>query len=125
MNSPAEGGTLPGWESDLSLGAALSLLAEKRRRDIIYHLREETIPIPIADLAGRIVDAESENSSMDPSDLRDTVYAHLYQLHIPKLADADTVVFDRNENTVEPGENLPCLVAIWNTVSDVPAPDET
>lgn len=124
MMSPAEKGSLTEWEGDLSLEAALGLLAEKRCRDIIYHLQQETTPIPIADLAKQIADAEFRGSSTAPSDLQDSIYTHVHQLHIPKLADADVVVFHRDENTVELGDNSPCITAIWNTVSDVPDPDD-
>ncbi|MCL9812256.1 DUF7344 domain-containing protein [Natranaeroarchaeum aerophilus] len=124
MMSPVEEGVLTEWETDLSLDTALGLLAEKRCRDIVYHLQEETTPIPIADLAKQIADAESQESSTAPSDLQDSIQTHVHQLHIPKLADADVVVFHRNDNTVELGENAPCIIAIWNTVSDVPGPDD-
>lgn len=122
--SPDGKGVLTEWETDLSLETALGLLAEKRCRDIINHLQEETTPIPIADLAKQIADAESQEASTAPSDLQDSIQIHLYQVYIPKLADADVVVFHRNENTVELGENSPCIIAIWNTLSDVPGPDD-
>lgn len=124
MMSPDGKGVLREWETDLSLETALGLLAEKRCRDIIYHLQEETTPIPIVDLAKQIADAESRESSTAPSDLQDSIYTHVHQLHIPKLADADVVIFHRNENTVELGDNSPCIIAIWNTVSDVTGPDD-
>ena len=124
MMAPDGKGALREWETDLSLETALGLLAEKRCRDIIYHLQEKSTPIPIADLAKQIADAESRESATAPSDLQDSIHTHVHQLYIPRLADAGVVVFHRNENTVELGENSPCIIEIWNTVSDVPGPDD-
>lgn len=124
MMSPAAKRVLSEWETDLSLGTALGLLAEKRCRDILYHLQKETTPIPIADLAKQIANAESRESSTAPSDVEDSIYTHVHQLYIPKLADADVVVFHRNENTVELGENSACIMAIWNAISELSGPDE-
>lgn len=65
---------------------------------------------------------------MSPTaDELDTIYLTLCHQHLPKLDDADVVMYDRNAETVRPGVNFDSLMCILEQTSaqDLPWTDGT
>ena len=83
------------WPPDVVVEA----LAHQRRRYILLCLNEE--PLALADLAKEVAARETD-ISIDPStDAVEHVYISLYHHHVPKLADAGLVQYDRGTMMVE------------------------
>ena len=77
------------------------ILGNDRRREIIYTLTDENEALPVSDLARRIA---SEEVDGEPSkNLYKSVYVSLQQTHLPKLAEKEIVVYDRDAQCVETG----------------------
>lgn len=85
----------------LSGDALYGILSDRRRRDVLYHLNESEERVELADLAQAVAVREtgSEEGSVSATDLR-RVHVSLYHAHVPKLAAANAVAFDRSERTV-------------------------
>lgn len=85
----------------LSRDALYGILSDRRRRDVLYHLNESEERVELADLAKAVAVREtgSEEGSVSVTDLR-RVHVSLYHVHVPKLATANAVAFDRSERTV-------------------------
>lgn len=96
-----------GSESDGADGSPmddiLAALASGRRRAVLAHLRGLTEPVEVGDLAA-VVAAESGDA--DPRAVRTT----LVHRHLPKLAAADLVEWDRDRGVVAPADH-PVLAA--------------
>lgn len=96
QNGPDDGTCRPfatNGEDLLSLDAILSLLANDRRRDVLAYLVETDDDVTsIEDLVAHLVEAEGERTGELPS--HDNVEATLFNVHIPKLADATVVEYD-------------------------------
>lgn len=77
------------------------ILSVRRRRDVLRHLNDVEDRIELADLARGIAlrEADSDGDSLSSADLR-CVHVSLYHVHVPKLAAANAVAFDRAERTV-------------------------
>lgn len=84
----------------LSAETVFYLLSSRRRRDVLRYLFRER-SVPFDDLVDQIVSQELDRrvEEVDP-DHRSAVYASLYQTHVPKLADADVVVYDPERRQV-------------------------
>ena len=93
----------------LSKEERFTLLSNHRRRYVLSYLhRHKTVPV--SDLVDQITAWETgaDLEALDRND-RTTVYVSLHQTHLPKLADAGVVEYDRDEKTVtlsERGEQL-------------------
>ncbi|WP_336343588.1 DUF7344 domain-containing protein [Halalkalicoccus ordinarius] len=85
----------------LSGDALYGILSDRRRRDVLYHLNESEERVELADLAQAVAVREtgSEEGAVSATDLR-RVHVSLYHAHVPKLAAANAVAFDRSERTV-------------------------
>ena len=57
----------------------------------------------IADVTDELVRRERGTDPANVPDARDRVYAQLYHLHLPKLAEVDAVALDLHENMVRLG----------------------
>lgn len=99
------------------------LLAKRRRRLLLRVLRESTTPLTAMELAERIGNREYEAPTAED---RHTVHLSLHHNHLPRLDDAEVVVFDANEGTVAPGLNFDTLVRVLDEVNegDLPWTDE-
>lgn len=88
------------------------ILSDRRRRDVLYHLNEREERVELADLAQAVAVREtgSEEGSVSATDLR-RVHVSLYHAHVPKLAAANAVAFDRSERTVALTETGRAIVA--------------
>lgn len=79
-----------------------SLLSNRRRRYVLYSLRSEDGATTIGDLATRIAAWEAGVApAAVESRRRKVVYNSLQQSHLPRLAENDLVVYDREGGAVE------------------------
>lgn len=85
------------------------LLSKRRRRLTLQVLQESGVPITIAELAKQV--AERERGSCTADDLR-AIHIALYHNHLPRLEDADVVVYDQERGEVTPGLNFDTLVRV-------------
>ncbi|MFC7139151.1 hypothetical protein ACFQMA_04775 [Halosimplex aquaticum] len=104
-------GDLPDGDGTLSRDGIFDLLAEQRRRYVVAYLDEAEASVAVTDLARRIVQWESEQSSSDPDP--EAVSRSLHHCHLPKLEDADVVAYDADTTEVRPGPNFDRL---WKPV---------
>lgn len=90
-------------EEPVAAGALFEILADARRRHVLYCLERFRTPIPLADLADEVAVAESDaNTIADISDESvKRVYMDLYHAHVPKMADAGVVAYDQASDTVD------------------------
>lgn len=90
-------------ESDtLSKDEMFELLKNRRRRDALRYLLEADGESTLSDLAERIAAKENDIEIRELSSAqRKRVYIGLYQCHLPKLADAGVVDFEKHRGDVE------------------------
>ncbi|UPW00379.1 hypothetical protein M0R88_17970 [Halorussus gelatinilyticus] len=77
-----------------ALDATLDLLSDKRRRYVLYSLREQGGAMSVEELAEQI--ASWENDDVDAQ----RVLADLYHSQLPRLDEAGAVAFDTDEDYV-------------------------
>ncbi|UTF54478.1 MULTISPECIES: DUF7344 domain-containing protein [Natronosalvus] len=100
---------LPSSEADEQLTAdvILELLANRRRRYLLYALRGRTVPIELSKLAEEVAGWEHD---VHPDEVAKNEYKSVYvssvQCHVPKLADAGVVDHDEDNHTVILAENF-------------------
>lgn len=82
--SGGDGGISP------QLDATLDLLSNRRRRYVLYYLREQGDTVTLEELAEQIVAWESDDRGVD----KQQVLADLHHSQLPRLAEADVVTFD-------------------------------
>lgn len=88
-------------EETLSQDAVFDILSNPRRRYVLYYLRQESEPIELTTLAEHVAAWENETDVESLEDQeRKRVYVSLYQTHVPKLADAGLVDYDKEAGTV-------------------------
>lgn len=106
--------TLPSSErseesSPLSFDERLELLSSRYRRYTLYSLAMFTTPVSLARVADHVTELLFGVSAEEAPDERLDVYMRLYHNHIPRLADADVVVYDQREDTLDLGPNVVLL----------------
>jgi DNA-binding transcriptional ArsR family regulator len=90
----------PAGEPTISPDVAFDVLRNARRRYVLYFLREKS-PRELGDLAERIAARENDTTVEGlSSKQRKSVYTALYQTHLPKLADAGVIEYDRDRGVV-------------------------
>lgn len=104
---PARGVARPDGGTTEALDEVFSLLADRRRRYALYHLRERAgtgdreVSVGLRDLAREVAAFEQ---GTDPEqvleDEYERVYLGLQHNHVPRLADAGVVEYDREQSTV-------------------------
>lgn len=91
---------------DLTADTILELLANRRRRYLLYALRQYDAPIELSAIAERIAGWEHD---IAPEEVERNEYKSVYvssvQCHVPKLADAGVVEHDEENHSVVLGEN--------------------
>ncbi|NHN43166.1 hypothetical protein G9C85_16225 [Halorubellus sp. JP-L1] len=95
-------------DANLPLETVFDVLRNERRQHVLAYVAVgDEEPAKIGDLAEHI--AAIENGvpvNRLSSQQRKRVYVALYQCHLPKMANADIVDFDKDRGTVRDGENL-------------------
>jgi hypothetical protein len=80
----------------------LRAVASERRRAVLCCLRERETPIPLAVLAVEVAVRERETDSpAAAAEATDRISLSLYHCHVPKLADAGLVTYDRERDLVD------------------------
>lgn len=90
-----------------TLNAMYEILTEQRRRHAIECLLEHDTPLTLPDLADEIAVKENGTpiSEVPAEEVKD-VYLSLYHTHVPKLADANVIRYDQDNDTVAPLDRL-------------------
>jgi hypothetical protein len=85
----------------LSRDVAFEILTNARRRYALAYLRSQDEEVSIGELAEAVAAWEHDTSvEMVSSKERKSVYTSLYQTHLPKMADAGVVAYDRQRGVV-------------------------
>ncbi|MFC7155815.1 hypothetical protein ACFQPA_10145 [Halomarina halobia] len=104
-SNPTSGSGLADSEA-LSADSIFDALAHRRRRCVIYCLREYDTPMTLPDLADEVAVRERGTTiAAIPGEEVKRVYMSLYHSHIPKLANADVVAYDQERDMVALAEN--------------------
>ncbi len=92
---------------ELTADTILELLANRRRRYLLYALRGREDPIELSTLAEQVAGWEHDvpPESVEKNEYK-SVYVSSVQCHVPKLADAGVVDHDTNNHSVILAENF-------------------
>ncbi|AGB36159.1 DUF7344 domain-containing protein [Natronococcus occultus] len=94
-------------DQELSADTILELLANRRRRYLLYALRGREGPIELSRVAERVAGWEHD---VPPDEVAKNEYKSVYvssvQCHVPKLADAGVVDHDEENHTVVLSDNF-------------------
>jgi DNA-binding transcriptional ArsR family regulator len=80
-----------------ALDATLDLLSNRRRRYVLYYLREQGETVALEELAEQVASWESDTGDIVDDE---RVLADLYHSQLPRLEEADIVTFDPEEGYV-------------------------
>lgn len=83
----------------LTAEQAFRLLANRRRRRVVEVLLKTSGPLTLNDLVEAVTEAERTDTT-DVSSLRDSVYASLYQTHLPWLVAEDVIEYDQDADRI-------------------------
>ncbi|WP_331233248.1 DUF7344 domain-containing protein [Natronorarus salvus] len=99
--------------SESGLDAIFGALATERRRSIVRCLADHGSPLTLDVLADVLASAEHSAGTERPnSEAVDEVYTSLYHVHLPKLADAGIVEYDRQGDTVSRAEHADAAIGL-------------
>ena len=100
-HSPKAGVAERGDPDEQSFDVVFDLLANQRRRYVLRCLQKFEDRMALTDVADEIARWENETNHTDTSEEEvERVATSLYHVHIPKLADADIVEYDQEQNVV-------------------------
>lgn len=89
-------------ESGLSSDSVFELLSSKRRRMVLFYLRQQEGPSTVNELAQQIAAMENDVEVDElTSQQQKRVYVSLYQTHLPKLESMGIIDYDQDEGRVE------------------------
>jgi hypothetical protein len=88
-------------DEPLRLGETFDLLTHEYRRIVLYRLTETTGATDVESLVTAIVGRNGSHPGTDRGDDHQAVEVALRHSHLPRLADAGVVAFDRDADTVE------------------------
>lgn len=96
--------TIPRWRSgaaaELSLNDVFTVLADKRRRLVLYALRGQSGDVPVDRLLDQVVEWEEQTGEGPGERTRRHLTIALYHRHLPRLDTLDVVDFDDARDTV-------------------------
>jgi len=99
--------TAPAEPEELSLDLIFEVLKNRRRRDVIRYLEEQSERTSLSDLAEHVAALENDTTTQAlTSSQPKRVYVGLYQCHLPKMDDMDIVNFNQDRGYVELGANV-------------------
>lgn len=88
-------------ESDLTQDVVFDILSSPRRRYVLYYLRTKEGPVQLTDLAEEVAAWENDTEPPDITEQeRKRVYVSLYQTHIPRLAQAGLINYDKDSGQI-------------------------
>lgn len=89
----------------LTPDGVFELLSNHRRRMVLYYLRTNGGSAGMQELATQIASMENDVSADElTSQQRKRVYVSLYQTHLPKMAEMNTIEYDKDAGTVRLAE---------------------
>ena len=92
---------------ELSRDDLFSMLRNERRREVIHYLREHEAPVDLRDLSEYIAAIENDCTPAEVTyKQRKRVQTALYQMHLPKLAEAGYIAWDADTHTIRRGPNF-------------------
>ncbi|WP_227133074.1 DUF7344 domain-containing protein [Halorubellus salinus] len=96
-----------GTDDNLPLERVFDILRNERRQRVLGYLAiTDDEVIRIGDLAEHVAAIENDMPvNALSSQQRKRVYVALYQCHLPKMADADVIEFDKDRGTIKVGPN--------------------
>lgn len=105
-------------ETRRRLDEFLSVLADQRRRELLYHLSQAEVT-DVETLVSKVARAEADRASEPvPGKVRDRVETNLVHVHLPKLADANAIEFDRRSEAIRCDELPGALERLLETCRD-------
>lgn len=88
-------------ESDLSQDVVFDILSNPRRRYVLYYLRTRDEPVRLTKLAEEVAAWENNTNRSDITEQeRKRVYVSLYQTHVPRLAEAGLIDYDKDSGQI-------------------------
>lgn len=96
----------------LSTDELLGLLSNGRRRRLVAHLHSRDGPVSLSDAIDHVAESEGDDGR------RTAVTTEFHHVHLPKLADASVVQYDREADVLESGANADRAVRLLESVMD-------
>lgn len=91
------------------------LLSNRRRRLLLWILHESSTPLGIVEVAERIGEREYENPTVSQQRF---ISLSLYHNHIPRLEDADVVLYNEDDGTIAPHLNFDHLIHVLEMMNE-------
>ena len=106
-------------ESELSQDVVFDILSSPRRRYVLYYLRSTGETVQLTDLAEKVAAWEND---VEPGDITDQerkrVYVSLYQTHIPRLAEASLIDYEKESGQIAPSDQTARIDRYLNSNDD-------
>ncbi|MBV0924079.1 hypothetical protein KTS45_07660 [Halomicroarcula limicola] len=77
------------------------VLADRRRRYLLYCLHLHSTPQPLPDIADQVTVWETSDPATERLDERLEIYLSLYHDHLPELVEAGVVTYRQTEDDVD------------------------
>lgn len=110
---------------DVDLDQVFDILQNERRRYVLRYLNDNDDPLSLSDLAEQLAAWECDKDVRDISaQERKRVYVGLYQCHLPKMASASAISYNKPRGMIEKGEKLDLYnyyLPSENTTEDQPS----
>ena len=85
----------------LSVDRIFDALADRRRRELLSHLRDRDGSSTVTEAAEALARENAEGSKDYPGEEIERVRTALYHAHVPKLEDLRLVAYDRERELIE------------------------
>ena len=96
----------PNVQEPLTEDLIFDVLKNRRRRYTLHYLKQQERPVELSELAEQVAAWENDKTvAALTANERKSVYTSLYQTHLPKLADAGIVQYNRDRGVVQLSEN--------------------
>lgn len=98
----------------------LEALTHRRRRYVLYYLREHSDPVDVEELARQIRAWETDRSVGDVTDEEsEQVLADLYHNQLPRLAEKGLIDYDRRTLTARAWEHHDLLARVLDFIKEI------
>ena len=103
-----------------ALAVVLDVLADQRRRFVLYYLQDRSGPVEAKELARQIIAWETDTTvSAVTDEACEEVISDLYHHHLPKLADAGVIDYDERTLTTRSWDHAELLTAMVKVIKPV------
>lgn len=100
-SAPGDQSVTPPPDSRLPQGQVFELLNSRRRRLVLYHLKQHGDGTTVTELSKQVAAVENETDVESlAKQQQKRVYISLYQTHVPKLADAGIIEHDEETGEI-------------------------